>query len=360
MMRKLKIAYLLHWNDGPASGVFKKVVRQTKIWQETGHQISIHVISRGNWEDDWRDHFPEAKVFYHQYTNFQSRWRVWRDAAQQLSQLGPSLVYFRYDLYMPGMGELARRTPLIIEVNTDDYKEFCLQLGLRCLHNRLTRAQLFSSAAGVVYTTYELAKRPYFSRFQKPYEVIANGIDLNAIPLTPPPASKHPRLIFMGSDGLPWHGTDKMVWLAAQKPDWRFDLIGGHHQPDAPANVTFHGILDRDAYGTLMADADVAIGSLAAYRKGMDEACPLKTREYLAFGLPVIIAYQDTDFPHGAPFLLQLPNTETNVVEHLDQIDAFVAAWKGKRVERADVQHLDVAMKEKRRLAFFERVLRGE
>jgi hypothetical protein len=40
----------------------------------------------------------------------------------------------------------------------------------------------------------------------------------------------------------------------------------------------------------------------------MSEASPLKSREYLALGLPVIGAYEDTDIPPDDPVYLQLPN----------------------------------------------------
>jgi len=42
--------------------------------------------------------------------------------------------------------------------------------------------------------------------------------------------------------------------------------------------------------------ADVAIGALATYRKGMKETSTLKVREYLAYGLPVILDHHDPDF----------------------------------------------------------------
>ena len=73
-----------------------------------------------------------------------------------------------------------------------------------------------------------------------------------------------------------------------------------------------------------MSAADVAIGTLSLHTKQMEEACPLKVREYLAWGLPVIIGYKDTEFPApDTAFLLQLPNNPTNVHDHLDQIDAL-------------------------------------
>lgn len=45
-----------------------------------------------------------------------------------------------------------------------------------------------------------------------------------------------------------------------------------------------------------MRNCQVCIGTLALHRKNMTEASPLKTREYLAHGFPVIIGYKDTAF----------------------------------------------------------------
>lgn len=70
----------------------------------------------------------------------------------------------------------------------------------------------------------------------------------------------------------------------------------------------------------------MAVSSLALHRDGLNEASPLKTREYLVAGVPVLTAYRDTDFLRGAPFLLQLPNVEDNVLPHLAEIDALCNA----------------------------------
>jgi hypothetical protein len=93
------------------------------------------------------------------------------------------------------------------------------------------------------------------------------------------------------------------------------------------------------------------------HRNRLNEASPLKTREYLAAGIPVLMAYRDTDFLHGAPFLLELPNEEDNVFPNLEHIDRFVHQMRGVTVPRRDVAHLDWAHKEPARLALFERIL---
>jgi len=352
-----KITYLLHWNEGAKSGVFKKVVQQVTTWQANGYHVSIHVVSAHDLVDEWRQRLPGIPVFFHRYNGYYSHLKIWREAITQVVSQSPDIVYFRYDLYMPGMVRLAQRLPVIAEINTDDVHEFCLDATPRCYYNRLTRGKILKNLAGMIFVTQELAKNPHFARFKKPYQVIANGATLDDIPLLPPVHSGPPRLAFMGTGGQPWHGVDKVLWLAEQAPEWRFDLIGAHSPTEHP-NVFTHGVLDEGAYRQLLSLVDVAIGTLALHRKGMNEACPLKTREYLALGLPVIIGYNDTDFPDGAPFLLRLPNTEINIVKHLHEIKAFVAAWRGKRVQRSDIQHLDVGVKETKRLSFFETIMR--
>ena len=91
----------------------------------------------------------------------------------------------------------------------------------------------------------------------------------------------------------------------------------------------------------------------------MNEASTLKVREYLTAGLPVIMSHRDTDFPDGAPFILELPNRPDAVVTHQAAIAEFVAAWKGRRVPRSEVAHLDLEAKEAARLRFLEQLTHG-
>jgi hypothetical protein len=161
---------------------------------------------------------------------------------------------------------------------------------------------------------------------------------------------------------MPWHGLDKILRMAALFPRWSFDLVGTNAaeiQSGVPSNVKVWGHLACPEYLPLMANADCAIGTLALHRNGINEASPLKTREYLALGLPVIIGYKDTDFPQGAEFLLELPNTEDNVLAYHGRIRSFVESWRGRRVSREYIRHLDLDEKERERLHFFRQVIQG-
>jgi hypothetical protein len=91
----------------------------------------------------------------------------------------------------------------------------------------------------------------------------------------------------------------------------------------------------------------------------MSEACPLKVREYLAVGLPVIYAYRDPDADALGSVALRIANAESSVVDELPTIEEFVEGSRGRRVTRSSVAHIDVARKELQRLAVFEEVARG-
>ena len=87
--------------------------------------------------------------------------------------------------------------------------------------------------------------------------------------------------------------------------------------------IRWHGRLPREAALRLLDRADVGLGTLALHRKGMAEASALKMREYLAVGLPVIYGNEDRDVDPLEPWVLRLPNTESNVDDGLDEIDRF-------------------------------------
>ncbi len=356
----MRIAYLCHYifNEGiAASGVYKKILHQTQCWCRFGHEVAIFHISRKITE------VPECiqptwRVFRYTRFSLASRLHAWEMAARAILQWQPDVVYHRFDSYYPALTSLAREVPMVLEINTADLNEYRLGSPLRCLYNRLTRGLLLREVAGLVFVSGELPSLPYFSQYHKPHVVIGNGIQLESYNPLPPSHNTTPRLVFLGSTEQPWHGVDKILCLADRKSDWMFEIIGlkpdGRNRP----NVVFYGALSRREYEPILVKADVAIGTLALHRKNMNEASPLKVREYLAYGLPVIIGYKDTDFPESVPFILELPNTEDNVMGTIGAIEAFVQEWLGKRVPREAVLHLDTMQKERIRLAFLREVAR--
>jgi glycosyltransferase involved in cell wall biosynthesis len=354
----MRIAYFAHVNSARRSGVLQKVAGQAGQWRAAGHDVRVFILTRDA-DDPWTEQF--GNVVIRRYAGPLSRIKALFRLVEAVRAFKPRLVYLRWDLFYPPMLRLPRRAPLVIEINTDDIAESAIGSRLRVVYNRLTRGLLLGRARALVFVTSELSGKPSFARFRAIHRVITNGIDLSAYPSLPAVEAPEPRLAFVGTAGQPWHGLDKLVELAHRRPEWRFDIMGMDSDAWAtqapPANVAWHGELDRAGVIDVLGTADVGVGTLALHRKSMNEACPLKVREYLAVGLPILYGYSDPDADDLGSYVLRIENTETSVIDALDAIDAFVTRSRGVRVPRSAVGHLDVAVKEGQRLALFDELV---
>ena len=116
--------------------------------------------------------------------------------------------------------------------------------------------------------------------------------------------------------------------------------------------------LTKDQLNELYPFMHLGIGSLSLHLYNLNEACPLKTREYLAHGLPVILGYKDTDIAETDDFALYLGNGPDNVLNNLKEIEAFVWKWKDGEIPYDVIRkRIDYAVKEDQRLAFFDELL---
>jgi hypothetical protein len=356
----MRIAYLVYCDIGHECGVVKKIAGQLKAWVALVHEVRLFAASPPG--PPWRGlegvslvSVPSTRIATHVFRT--------RELVRQVLAWEPDMAYVRFHLYYPGLRRLMRRVPTCLEMNTNDLVEQRnLQPWYECLYHRATRGRALAGAAGFVCVTREIAEG--LKRFDKPVAIIANGVPLDTFDVLPAPANREPHLVFMAGEGeRPWYGVDKLLAAAENFSHWTFHLVGlelAGRFSTVPPNLKSHGRMTRLEYESILRRADVGVGSLALHRNRMDEACVLKVREYLACGIPALIAYRDTDFPDGAPFLLQLPNREDNVASHLPEIEAFVAGWKGQRVPRDAVRHLDTEVKEQQRLAFFGRLTGGD
>jgi glycosyltransferase involved in cell wall biosynthesis len=347
----LKIAYIANWNIGSENGVVKKIASQVRCWIREGHEAKLFALTIDNkiWEGI-ADIPIEVVVSPQRRTNLFNAAKLFTE----VHKWKPDLVYLRFNFYYPFLGGLAAAYPLFVEINSKDVEEYSLVYPKTWyLYHILTRDLILKRATGFIFVTHEIADS--FRGYNQPKMVIANGIDLDDHPPFPAPANHMPRLVFIGSPDIPWHGIEKILWIADRRQDWHFDLIGFSQEDlrnKALPNVNALGILEKIKYESVMAKADIGIGTLSINKKNMREACPLKVREYLAYGLPTIVGYRDTDFFEPVPFLLQLPSTDENVIENLEEVEKFVLNWKGKRIDRREVLKLDTKYKELERLKF--------
>jgi len=292
-----------------------------------------------------------------------SRIRAAQVLVRAVEAFRPDLIYLRYGIYVYPVHRLMEIAPVFEEINTNDLTQHEDLGGIYSLYNRLTRGFFLRRVRGLVTVSRELAVAPAFASYHKPTCTIANGIDLDAFTPLPAPANAIPRLVFIGSPGYPWHGVDKLVDFARRFSDVQLDIVGYDRLPELeplPVNLTLHGYLSSGEYVKVLVDAEVAISSLALHRIRLEEASPLKSRECLALGLPLVLAYLDTDLG-GAEhdFLLKIPNKEDNIQSHGEAIRAFAYKMRGRRADRAILEtSIGSAHKEVQRLEFFREILK--
>jgi len=293
------------------------------------------------------------------------RIRAAQNLINQVRIFRPDIIYLRWAMYVFPIHQIKTISPVILEINTNDVFEH-QRLGFsRNIYNRITRGIILRNARGLVFTTRELSSVKAFSCFNKPFKVISNSINLTSAPYYPAPANKPPHLLFVGTSGFPWQGVDKLVSFADQFPDIEVDLVGFTEIPGIeriPVNIKLHDYLEGKAYEIVLSNADAAIGTLALHRKGMQEASPLKIRDYLARGIPCVLPYTDTDLSNlNLKCLLKISNTEKNLEISSHLVHDFVYNMRGKRVQRDLIQsYIDNRPKEVERLKFFKQLLNNQ
>ncbi len=360
----MRIAYIsLHWPRSLSSSVGKKIGNQIRVWRNFGHTVQFfsHLHSTHA-----NEKLVEGQRFYYKndmglFSNEWDRITAARELLESVRIYQPDVIYFRWGMYVHPMKKVFKIAPTIIEINTNDYEEHKLLGFPRDQYNQVTRSILLGNATGHVFTSQELAKDPVFTKFNKPYTVITNGIDLENTPFYPAPDNTSPHLIFIGTPGMAWHGVEKLVLFAQRFPDINIDVVGYksfNSSSGIPANMIFHGYQRGNKYEKLLSSADVAIGTLSLHLKGMQEASPLKIRDCAARGIPCILPYKDTDlYDLECRKTLNIPNTLDNITTHGVEIHDFVKRMRGKRLKRSSTgSRIDIVQKEKTRVDFFNSI----
>jgi glycosyltransferase involved in cell wall biosynthesis len=341
-------------------GVGKKIRSQMSLWREQGHDVTLFSLTPAEIPFPGERQFifdSQAKLLKREI----SRSKFLVQMLMAVREYEPDLIYMRYGLYSYPLHRIFRIAPVVLETNTNDVQEYITRGKFFYWTNRLTRNLTFAPASGIIVPSYELVD-VLLPKHDKPICVISNGIDLKDVNPLPPTTNTRPVVTLVGSPGNKWHGVDKLIKLAELYPDLIVNIVGysqNHVDGAVPANVQLHGFLSRQQVREVLAKTDVACGTLALHRNNMQEASVLKIREALAYGIPVIIAFHDTDLNDVAlDTILRIPNTEANVIENAERIRKFAYDMIGKRVDvNSVVPYLDQRRKEGIRLGFFQQVL---
>lgn len=348
------------------SGVGRKIQTQLQIWNELNHSVRLFLLSPDIVDFPDTELFPfgsplEVPIITKIFNEF-DRSKKLLQLIEKVKAFRPDLIYLRYGLFTIPLQKLFNIAPVILEINSNDIQEYKSRGWLFYLINCFSHHLIFSNVRGIIPISYELGQLDSISRYKVPVYPIPNGIDLRQIFELPAPNNTTPVLAFVGASGLSWHGVEKLIPLAQQCPDLQIEVVGYNANEmnyKIPPNMHFWGFIPHQKINQVLSKVDVVIGTLALYRKHMNEDSTLKIREALAFGIPVVIGHHDADISDKQfNFVLEIPNTEDNVEKFANEIRNFAYRMMGKRVDRNLIAPLiDQSLKEKKRLEFFAQII---
>lgn len=357
----MKIAYLATVSSHP-SGVNKKIHMQIDAWREAGHEVRPFFIA------------PLDAPF--------SCFKLWKhlnvlnpqlSCILALKKFAPDCIYLRDQsvLLMYFLLFNLFKNKIVVEINSDHkneavlytYKSIYKKLSYK--FNCLTMPMVYRHAAGIICPTWEITSADLYKNAPNK-AVIPNSIKLCEHGILKCTASTNGiNIIFIGSKDQPWHGIDKMLSIMTKLgAPFHLHIIGSEQSEfdsnySIPKNVTFHGYLHAHEYKNICKQAHIALSSLARHRNKMKQACPLKSREYLAMGFPIITAYEDPAFGElDKDYILRLPNEENMATRHdvIEQIRNFCIKNKHRIVCHEEVApYIDVSAWEVKRLEYMQK-----
>ena len=360
----MKILYILDQDihSGKTSGIIHKIKAKVDEWNKLGFEVellSLYSFTLYNREMNVIDSKNSFKVLKH--TKIMTLYRLMKSSYllyKHINKFNFDLIYFRTPrLYMPFISSALKHKKVVMELNSDDVEEWRCNNKFIWIVNNITRHLFYSKASAFVSVSKELDYR--YKNFSKRTIVIGNGISTDEFSMIKDTENKRPQICFVGSPGYKWHGIEKIEWLAKNCIDYDFHLIGEFGED--LSNMKYYGYLTKEEVNQVISKCDIAISTLSLYAKNMNEASPLKSRQYMALGLPFIYAYYDTDLDGSEEFTLRIDNNPSNIEDSLEDIRDFVTKSFRNINLRTQARvfaenHIDVKVKEKVRLKFLSEI----
>ncbi len=371
----MRVAYLLKVNLDSQTHLVDKAHDQISYWINSNDEqveVGIFCLSETQSSNSKLDVFnvkyykAGKKEFYELFYLFP----VYKKLLIDLSEFNPDLIYTRTWTLRRFTFDFMRKFRVISEVNTKELNEYKLlaknsiRSYLKYIYYRKTRHLIYNKLKGICCVTHEIGND--FINYGLKTIIVPNSIPLNNFKILPPKGNKIPKIFFIGSTGMPWQGFDIIIKLAKLTiGKLEFHIVGDKSKDDgkSPENVISYGPLKNEDYIPILYNCDVGLGTMALYRKDMTEACPLKVREYLAHGLPVILPYKDTAFMNdNLEWILNIPGKKGEVLKpnQVERIITFCYKVSGSRVSHKESErYIDAIYLEKERLIFFKRIISG-
>lgn len=326
------------------SGVAKKILSQIRVFERAGFPCALLTL-------DETSRMPPANSLIRQLCRrlpLSNLDPVWKYKAEFDSM---TFMYFRKPPYFSYamrkvLREIRQRNPqvqIIMEIPTYPYDlEFSFVRDFAFMwKDRHNRKQL----AGLIDQIVVVSEAEHRTIFGVPAISIANGIDLSTI---------DPRLpvvndvidICAVANFAKWHGYERLLYglqdyyMKGGQRDFCLHMVG--EGPELPSyeriarnpflkdRVVFYGMLSGEELNSVYDVSDFGACHMGLHKIGIDVSSGLKSREYLAKGLPMISGCRlDMEGLEEEGFLVEYPNDSSPI--DMNAVVAFYDRTYGAR-----------------------------
>lgn len=337
---KLKILHAAV-SMSPSVGVLKQMEWEQQAADELGlsWKTSIHTgeVFESSVVYTWLN-LPMSKFL--RYVVLRQRFYKWL----LVESKGYDLILLRFSVHDPWQAMLSKKIgyKLLTVHHTKEEPEIlgCGGVGrLKVILERLWGRLTLARVSGYVAVTSEVLayeQSRVYDQTAKQGFIYSNGIVSGKDELIDERSGDVPELLFVASSFVPWHGLDLVLnEVKNNKSDFILHVVGSVDKNDLELckkdhRVVTHGQLNSEQLKKLGRRCWCGLSSFALFRKGMNQACTLKVREYLDSGLPVYAGHGDSGLPGKFAFFY---HGEVK----LDEILAF--AKKMRSVTREQVSN---------------------
>jgi hypothetical protein len=344
MLKKIYILHLGNYLLKPESGVAQKSFALAEAMREGGRQVFLVAIS---------DQKRPAAIPSFLDIRTVTRNNYIAEAFRFFESIeSDDIVLLRYPFASEGLLNLVRKygKQIVFEHNTVEQAEMLLMQREHfnrqrfswslsylkyafqtkflnsTIESRLGPAILAHVLGGICVSneirTYELGRCKNYNSV-----TIANGAQqLARLQLASAPLRDEIVVtMLIGSEAV-WHGYERLFAGLLLNPGLAKRIVVQIIGVDMPASfswpanhnhqVVWLGKKTKQEISDLLQHCHIGVGTLALYRKSMQEASPLKVRECLMLGLPMIIGYFDTDVSADnrfRPFLFSVNNNDSPI-----------------------------------------------
>lgn len=342
----MKIAHVNFVPYGNMIGVEKKLTHQAKAAFEQGLSIDFFVLNSQINKSQNNLNFIKLKT---SSINLLAKIQL---KLFRFSTIEKSFDFDKYDyivLRYINMDFSAMRfirkygNKIITEHHTDEIGELksgkkTFVSAIRLLLEEKISPKFMSKVFGIIGVTEEIRKVELKKiKNKKPSIVISNGINVEDVEFTKYRVLDNElNIIFVASYFATWHGLDRVLEGLKKytgKNTINMYLVGDLSDDDKITaeeiddlfdniNIKITGKIFGDELDEIFEKSSLAIASLALHRKNMKEACALKTREYMARGIPFVYGYDDSDLEGSEEFTLKIENNDSFI--DMENIISFV------------------------------------